>query len=239
MEAVHELLDVLVDPRVVGDLPRPLVERLPGRQLASEEEIRDLEERRLLGELLDRIAAIPEDPLVAVDEGDRAPGGRRVHEGRVVGEEPEVVGPRPDLTQVHRSNRAVGDRQLVGLAGAVVQDRQGFLGAHDTLSISRRPGRHASPHPAFSGQREQERTRIDLVPRASATPASKASTWTVASRSVTGQRRAIGRRKLKYIANPTSTITKTTARMTMAERTAGAFIVASSCAAAAVTAQVH
>ena len=110
VKAVHELLDVLVDPRVVGDLPCPLVERLLGRQLAAHQEIRDLEERPLLGELLDRIAAIPEDPLIAVDEGDRAARGRRVHEGRVVREEPEVVPSGLDRTQVHRPDRAVCDR---------------------------------------------------------------------------------------------------------------------------------
>ena len=41
------------------------------RQLAVDQQVRDLEVGRLLGELLDRVAAVLEDALVAVDEGDR------------------------------------------------------------------------------------------------------------------------------------------------------------------------
>ena len=138
VKAVHELLDVLVDPRVVGDLPCPLVERLLGRELTADQEVRDLEERRPLGELLDRVAAVPEESLLTVDEGDRAPRGRRVDEGRVVREESEVVPCGLDRAQVHRPDRAVCDRHLVGLAGPVVADRQGVLGAHDSLLASTR-----------------------------------------------------------------------------------------------------
>jgi hypothetical protein len=64
---------------------------LARRQLAEEEQIRDLEVVRALGELLDRVAAIFEDALVAVDEGDRAAARRGVHESRVVGDETEVL----------------------------------------------------------------------------------------------------------------------------------------------------
>jgi hypothetical protein len=44
-EAVHERLDVLVHPGVVGDLPRPVLELLRVGQLAAHEEVGDLEER--------------------------------------------------------------------------------------------------------------------------------------------------------------------------------------------------
>ena len=56
-----------------------------GRQLAEQDQIRRLEIGAVLGQLLDRIAAIHQDALVAVDVGDLAPAGGRVHERRVVG----------------------------------------------------------------------------------------------------------------------------------------------------------
>ena len=71
-EALHERLDVLVHERVVGDLVHPRVVLVLGGQLAVDEQVGHLEEVRLLRQLLDRVAAVLEDPLVAVDEGDRA-----------------------------------------------------------------------------------------------------------------------------------------------------------------------
>jgi predicted RNase H-like nuclease len=41
-----------------------------GRQLAVEQQVAGLEEVAVLGELLDRIAAVEQDALVAVDVGD-------------------------------------------------------------------------------------------------------------------------------------------------------------------------
>ena len=74
----------------------------------------------MLAQLLDRVAAVLEDARVAVDVGDRAAAGGRVHVRRVVGHQPEVVGIDLDLAQVDRAHGAVRDRQLVGLPGAVV-----------------------------------------------------------------------------------------------------------------------
>ena len=53
------------------------VELRPGRQLAEQDQIRRFEVGAVLGQLLDRIAPIHQDALVAVDEGDRGSGRRR------------------------------------------------------------------------------------------------------------------------------------------------------------------
>src|SRR5690606_13050925 len=81
--------------------------------------------------------------LVPVDERDRALAGGGVHERRVVGHQPEVVVPAGDLPEVRRSNRAVRDRDLVALAGAVVGDGQGFLG-HGGAASPASPARSSS-----------------------------------------------------------------------------------------------
>jgi hypothetical protein len=72
-EALEKLDDVGVDVGVVADVVGPLLELRRGRQFAGDEQVRDLEEARVLGDLLDRVAAVLEDALVAVDEGDGAP----------------------------------------------------------------------------------------------------------------------------------------------------------------------
>ena len=128
-EALEELLEVLVDEGVVGDVVDPAVELRAGRQLAEDQQVGDLEEGGALAELLDRVAAVFEDARVAVDVGDRGAAGGRVGEGRVVGQHAEFVLVDFDLAQVHGPHGAVGDRQLVGLAGAVVGDCQ-RVGAH-------------------------------------------------------------------------------------------------------------
>src|SRR5581483_6939769 len=82
------------------------------------------QEARLLSELLDWIAAVLENALVAIDERDRRPARRGSHVGRVVGHEPEVVLVDLDLAQLGGTDRLVLDRDLVFLARTVVDDRQ-------------------------------------------------------------------------------------------------------------------
>jgi len=98
MKAVDELLDVFVDDRVVRHLKDPRVQLRRRRQLAMEQQVGGLEKRALLGKLLDRIAAVAQDALVAVDERDRAAACRGVHERGVVRHQPEVAVGRLDLT---------------------------------------------------------------------------------------------------------------------------------------------
>jgi hypothetical protein len=103
------------------------------RELALAKQPRDFEEVRLLGELLDRVPAVAQDPLVAVDERDRRAARGGVHERRVVAHEAEVVGIDLDLLQVGGADRLVGDRDGVDLPGARVLDlemvaRRGRLG---------------------------------------------------------------------------------------------------------------
>ena len=87
-------------------------------------QIRGLEIVAVLGQLLNRVAAIQQHALVAVDVRDGAPAVRGVHERRVVRHQAEVIRPGLDLTQIHGADRAVLNRQLVLLARSVVDDAQ-------------------------------------------------------------------------------------------------------------------
>ena len=145
-EALHELLDVLVHEGVDRDLVHPLIELLLVWQVTVDQEIGDLQVARMLGELLDRIAAVLEDPLLAVDERDRRAARRRRHVRGVVAHQAKVVLVDLDLAQLGGADRLVLDRNLVLLARAVVGDGQrvlggGYAGAIGLLGL----GRHGTP----------------------------------------------------------------------------------------------
>ena len=90
-KALHELLHGLVQHGVVGDLVDPVVELAGRRQFAKQNQVGNFKKRAMLGQLLNGIAAILQNPAVAVDERDVAAAGSRVHEGRIVQHQAEVV----------------------------------------------------------------------------------------------------------------------------------------------------
>ena len=104
---------------------------LGSRQLPVEQQVSDFEIGRLLGQLLDRVAAVLEDPLVAVDEGDRALGCGRGRERRVV--EPDA---RKELAPLLGRDPTVDDRDLDRLAVAVIRDRHALCHDFHLLSAS-------------------------------------------------------------------------------------------------------
>ena len=82
-EGGEEAAEVLVQEAVARDAPLHALEGLTVGQLAVDEEVGDLQEGRGLGQLLDRVAAVAQDPGRAVDIGDLRGARRRVGEARV------------------------------------------------------------------------------------------------------------------------------------------------------------
>ena len=114
-EAVEQLLHVLVQQRVAGELVLEALELGGRRQLAVDQQVADLGEGGVLGDLVDRVAAVAQDPLLAVDKGDRARAGARVAVRRVVGDGAGGAAQRGDVD----SDLVLGadeDRELVLLA---------------------------------------------------------------------------------------------------------------------------
>src|SRR5665213_982330 len=85
-EAAEERGDLLVHHRVVGDVGDELRLLVAGRQFAVQQQISDFEEVAFVGQLLDRVTPIHQDPLVAVDIGNAGSTGGGRHKARVVGE---------------------------------------------------------------------------------------------------------------------------------------------------------
>ena len=118
-EALEEAAHLLVNHRVVGDAVVEVRLLRLGRQLAVEQQIAGLEEVAVLGELLDRIAAVEQDAFVAVDIGDLGLAARRRGEARIVGEDAGLAVELGDVDDV-RADRALVDRERV----ALLADRQ-------------------------------------------------------------------------------------------------------------------
>ena len=87
------------------------VELRPVRQLAIQDQVGDLEERAVLGQLLDRVAAMQQDALVAVDVGDLGAAARGRGEAGIVGEHPGLAIELADVDDV-RAERALEDREV-------------------------------------------------------------------------------------------------------------------------------
>src|SRR5664280_1224649 len=159
VEPLEEALPhVFVNERVMGDLVLPDVVLGRARQLALQQEIGDFEEGRLLGQLLDRIAPVAEDPLVAVEEGDRTLARRRRHEARVV--EPDAG---EELPPLGCRDPPVLKGNLEGLTGPVVGDRDAFGHSPQNLplvsSLIAGPNpRSSPPDPDQLAQRHAPRT---------------------------------------------------------------------------------
>ena len=87
-ETVEKARKLFVHHRVVGNVVNELGLFLGVRQFSIQQQIRDFEKITVLRQLLDRIAAIHQDPFVAVDIGDAGAAGGSRHEARIVGEMP-------------------------------------------------------------------------------------------------------------------------------------------------------
>ena len=70
-EPAIEVAELLVDHRVIGHVAVELLLLVLVRQVAVQQQVGDIQEVGVLGEVLDRIPAVQQDAFVAVDMGQR------------------------------------------------------------------------------------------------------------------------------------------------------------------------
>src|SRR5262249_24110480 len=133
MEAVDEFFDVLMNESVMRNSVLPLHELRRCRQFSVKDQVGHFEVIATLGELLDRITAIAQDSLIAVDKRYPAPARRGIHECRIIGHQAKILIGCLDLSKVGRPYAAVLYGHLILLASAVVHDSECAL-AH-TFSL--------------------------------------------------------------------------------------------------------
>src|ERR1700730_7145909 len=140
VETIEKFLDALVDEGVMRDVIAPVGKLRRRGKFSMKNQIGRLEVVALFGQLFNRVPAIAQNSLVPVDKRDLAGAGCRVAEGWIVTHHPEIGIVDLDLTQIERSDRVILDRELVSLAGPIVDDGQcvpagfsGRLAAHERI----------------------------------------------------------------------------------------------------------
>ena len=117
VRVVHPGAELFVKEGVVGDLMDPRIKLRLGGELTVNQQVADLKEGRLLRQLLDRVAAVAQDAILAVEFGDGAVSTRRGGEAGVV--EPDAG---QQLAPLGGIDAAVVDRDLERLTGPIVGD---------------------------------------------------------------------------------------------------------------------
>ena len=110
-ETVEQAVHLVVDHRVMRDRVVEVRLLLRGRQLAVKEQVAGLEEVASLGELLDRVAAVEEHALVAVDIGDLGFAGRGGGEAWIEGKAVGLGVERADIDD-RRTDGSIADLEL-------------------------------------------------------------------------------------------------------------------------------
>src|SRR5690606_9875623 len=98
--------DLVLEAPVVDEVVGECIELLPRRELPEEEHVGRLLVRALLGELLDGIAAVKEDPPLPVDVADAGLGGGYSRESGNVRDR--------FLATVHRASSSVRCGRFLG-----------------------------------------------------------------------------------------------------------------------------
>src|SRR5579863_8779345 len=136
-EAVVERAKLLMQHGVAHHTELEFGALLLVRQLAVQEQVADLEEVRLLGQLLDRITTIQQDAFIAVDVGDLAVARSGGSVAGIVSEDAKIRVQFADVE--HRwSDGAVDHRQAARLVGSFKGDGDGPFGraAHARVLVS-------------------------------------------------------------------------------------------------------
>ncbi len=123
-EPAEEVGDLLVQHRVIGDVFLELALLLARRQFAVEQQVADLHEVGMFGQVLNRNTAIQQDARVTVDVGDLGLATAGRCETRVVG---KAIRFRVEFTHVDDGGADAGvhDRQFIGFAVTVVRQGEG------------------------------------------------------------------------------------------------------------------
>ena len=114
-EATQEEGHLLMHHGVHGDSAFELSVLLCIRKLAIQQQVTGLDEISMIGQLVDRVAAIQQNAFLAIDIGDVGLAACCRGETRIVGEVTALAIERRDVDDA-RAKRSAIDRKFVGLA---------------------------------------------------------------------------------------------------------------------------
>ena len=113
-ETAEKIVELVMDHRMARNGRDELILLLPVRQLAGQQQVADFEEIAMLGELLDRIAAIEQHAGIAVDIGNRGTTACSGKETWIVSKFSSLAEQGADIDHI-RSDRAAENGKFDGL----------------------------------------------------------------------------------------------------------------------------
>ena len=125
-EALDKVFHVLVHNGVHFEIVFPHREMSWGREFSLHDQIGRFEIGRFFRYLLDRVSAVPQDALLAVDITDGTAAGGRVGQRRVETDQTGTVVVQANLGQVGGLNGILVDRELKLLASSIVCNGKGI-----------------------------------------------------------------------------------------------------------------
>src|ERR1700694_5681085 len=143
-EALKKPAHLLVHHRVTGHALVEVGLLCRRRQFAIEQEVAGLKEVAVLGQLLNRITAIEQYALVAIDISDLGFAARRRREPRIVGEHPGYAVERADVDHVW-ANGSRKNRKIPALVSD--GDLAGFFCARSGVHLQSSCGGWGLAHP--------------------------------------------------------------------------------------------
>jgi len=123
MKAIYVLFYILVNDGMNGYVFGPFRELGFAGQFTIKNQISSFQVSALFRQLFDRIAPIAQNTLVAIDIGDFAVARRGVHKTRIVADQ-ALIFRNFYLKQIGGLDRAILNRDIVFLAGSIIDDRQ-------------------------------------------------------------------------------------------------------------------
>ena len=156
-KAVVEGAQLLVQHGVVHHTGGKILVLRLVRQLAVQQQIGDLQEGGFLRQLLDRVAAIQQHALVAVDIGDLAFTGGSGAVAGIEGEDAQIVVDLADVGHL-RADRAADQRQFGGFVRSIHRDGNRPIADHAIFLVSvgrRQPSRECCPRLASPAMETQ------------------------------------------------------------------------------------
>ncbi len=124
VKTINEFLDALVDERVMRDVVSPIRQLRFRGKLAVKNQVRGFDVCAFFRQLFDRIAAVTQNSLVAVNIGNLARARSRVGERRVVAHQSKIAVVDFDRPQIQRANRVIFYGKFELAARPVIGDGQ-------------------------------------------------------------------------------------------------------------------
>src|SRR5262245_43378292 len=121
VEAVNELFDILMNDGVKSNIMCPLFQLRLGGKFSVKNQVGSFEISTFLRQLFNGVTSVQKDSFFAINKGNLALTGRRIHKRGVITHQAKITFRDLDLAQVCGANRAVLNGNLITPACPIIR----------------------------------------------------------------------------------------------------------------------